>query len=94
MAGKPRANIFERNLQGHLEKWREGAGSPTVPKWVFWKDGIYPEYRNHIERAVLDDPIALDDQIHHPYEARRLLPSICSSRFDRTPNCCPSSSAA
>ncbi len=65
MAGKPRANSFERDLQRNLEKWSEETGHPTVPKWVFWKDGIYPEYRRLLERAVLNDPIALDDQIHH-----------------------------
>ena len=65
MTDRPRTNTFERNLQRHLEKWSEGTGHPTVPKWVFWKDGIYPEYRRLLESAILNDPIALDDQIHH-----------------------------
>ena len=56
---------FQRDLQDHLETWSENTGRPVTPKWVFWQDGIYPAYRRLLEDAVRNDPIELDDQIHH-----------------------------
>lgn len=56
---------FQDRLQKHLERWGRSTGHPIVPKWVYWKHGIYKDHRKLADAMVRNGSVKPHDQIHH-----------------------------